>query len=175
MWTALQFGCKARLNSNWQHHKVPTQNGHPYLCYFILCPKFSFLTSSPKRPCIWYRVIHLQDKCLLISCYPIYNRHVVQSELSGLKREFSVRPRKAPSKNSSVQAESALVDAVALQQKPQPQAQGRCKSNRIIARKKTSVPSPPAGRCEHSWPCFDSKKGGIHAQETLQRESINAS
>lgn len=105
-WTALQFVCKAGLNSNWQHRKLPTQNGHAYLCSFISCLKFSFSTSSLKRPCTWYRVIHLQDKCLLISCYPIYNSHVIQSELSGLRREFSVRPRKAPSINSSVQAES---------------------------------------------------------------------
>lgn len=37
------------------------------------------------------------------------------------------------------------------------------------------IPSPPAVRCEHFWPRFDSQKGGICAQETWQRESVNAS
>lgn len=135
MWAALQPVHKAGLNSNWQPHKLTAPNGHPYYCYFILCPKFRFLTSSLKTPYIWHRVIYLQDKCLLISCYPIYNRRVIQPELSGLKGEFSVRPRGAPSINSPVQAASTVADAVALRQKPRPQPQGRCKSNRTIARK----------------------------------------
>lgn len=81
-----------------------------------------------------------------------------------------MRPRKAPSINSSGQAQSALLDAEALQQKPQAPTQG----NNPHIREITPTPPPLKGD-EDTSDHIVTAQTGIHAQETLQRESINAS